>query len=574
VDLHYDLDDNRDNRQFYWDQRTAGGADRDSRHGLETANVIFNVGHGGLNPRYPDDDVLNILGPEDVFLSKVRLGDGAARYLLLASCLVMSHGPQECTPPTLFYGCPQDYQPHTGQRNVFVRWQSRIAPGLRMACAGSTLLFPDEGLSERFWQYYRVQSLPVADAVLLALAKENEVPLCITHGSRVPATTPLFDRRFTATRNRRALFGKGRFLHAMYPVHDSPSAKALEAALLSALRVSPRDKTNIPPPPPPAWLPPILVHDPEGDRRSDLLESFPSLPPDFLLLPFGFRQVPDRVLAKLGKAARGLSVQVHPGSGAVILRWSPHPLTALAKALNPLGRLKLGKVELFERARTALTAKPAVSSFVLRIDRVRRRVAEADVPECFEACRYVRLQKWVSLPVPGEPNIEAPMIGPGSEWVLASCPSGSGRTGGTGGGACPAAGRDEMVLTFDLRSAGQPRSHKDIDGIVLPVDPVDHARKRARLELQQRGYDTEGPAEKRVIEQGPPQIAYEAPPIHCTQKLLFPFLRFTYNEVEPRHGTEPHEIVIEVPYYLEANGLGADGRTTQNRTCSPELPAG
>ena len=567
VDLHRDLDERQHNGQFYLDARTADGGDRHSRLGLDTANVIFSVGHGAPHPRDPHDDELNVMGPPpDVLLSRLRVGDGEARYLLLASCQVMSHGPRNtCTVTPRQFACPQEYNPEYyrldpfAHRNVFARWRPRIAAGLRMACAGSTLLYPGRYLSDQFWQRYRVQSQPVADSLLFAMAElPHDVPICLTHGRRVPARTPLFDRRFTTDRNRRALQGKGRYLHAMYPVHDSVSAKDVERGFLDSLGVRARPTTDVEDPPA-DWRPPILA-----------LESLPSPPPEFSHLPYGFRQVPHRFFADLGEDARGLSAQVHSGSRAVILRWSPHPVTTLAKALAPLGGLKLGELELFEGARAALTANPAVSSFVLRIDRVQRRAAESDVPECFEACRYVRLQKWVSLPVPGEPNIEVPMIGPGSEWVLASCPGGRGRTGGTAGGDCPAAGRDEMVLTFDLRSPGEPRSPQDV-GIVPPINPVENARQRARLELQQRGYDIEGPDEKRVIEKGRPQIAYETPPVHCTQKLLFPFFRFTYTEVVPRHGTEPHEIVIEVPYYPDP---GADGRTPQNRTCSPEPPSG
>jgi hypothetical protein len=559
-DLHLELDANEDHAIYYRDatKRLASGLvgdDANSRFGLESTNVIFHVGHGGID-KCGDNLLLDLGNKAQVCLDDTHLGDGKARYLLLASCQVMAHGPRLCDGGEgREFACPQDYQADAYERpkpeqepgrvrNVFDRWPARMAPALRMVCGGSSIVYP-EHLAELFWQYRLVYELPVADSYLLALTDtppppdsepdriERVTPLCLTHGDRVPASTPLFDIDFKPEPNRSDCLGP--FLHAMYPVYDQPALGMKERDQLKSFGledVTTGEEAANSTAPPKGWLPPILIV-----RKQVPIPAAPNSDPRF-----GFHTADKSALRRTaGGGARKLAAEVQPDNGSILVS------VAQGDRKRQEAADRLSAALLRPWLASPYFSPPQVSRISLRVDRVLRADALDAQPECFRTCDYIRIRPSVSVPISedGTERVSISLFGPGAEWLIGTCPSGPGEVGSKTGD-CPAAGRGLQRTVFHVPA---------YDGEVWEQDTKPALRGRRFEEL---GEEEKGKQFRQLgIPAGPigwhpvgnPRLGYYVGPSNCTQTHLLPYYRLTYQEDMASHGTEHHRLEVIHPVY-------------------------
>ena len=249
-----------------------------------------------------------------VFPRTVRLGDGrhaaggqgpvdGLRYFWQCASGVFAHGPRKCPASGTEHGCPENFdgtQDTVLMRNVYERWGSLFAPGLRMACGFSTSAFCDPLDTRRAWELFSRERnrYPVADAFIEGFrqGREGTVPLCIAMGSSSPERTALFDETFVAAPTP---FGATHF-HAQYAVafRSTPPAGTPDGT------ASPR------------WAP---IY---GLKPMALPAVFKSL---------AFEKHGDLLVSRDLEAATDYTVAVHPASGALYLagktRYDPDTAT-------------------------------------------------------------------------------------------------------------------------------------------------------------------------------------------------------------------------------------------------------
>ncbi len=195
-------------RPLYLDsQLSSAGDDLHETVGIEVPTLAFYMGHG--SPGHfstPDERNPEVLF--DVELPTVRVGDGALRYFWLHSCNVLAHGGNSSGDFAEPYLSPKERD-----ENAFDRWQGSVAKGLRMVCAGSTRL--GYAHAEEIWDYLLARETTVADAFILGLGHEQQVPACLAPGGPDPSTSALNDR--TLERGAPSV-APSPALHLQYPV--------------------------------------------------------------------------------------------------------------------------------------------------------------------------------------------------------------------------------------------------------------------------------------------------------------------------------------------------------------------
>jgi hypothetical protein len=578
---------------YYYDP-IYNGLDLDRSQGWEGANVILYAGRGfpiaWTTYRYaqpPKDPAIS-----DVLacLNKVRIGDGAARYLLMLSCQVMAHGPQSCGSNPNSFGCPEAFAPSApalqhelesctdlgvaletarGHHNVFERWRTHMSPRLRLACGGSTTLSPS-GAPERFWQAHGVLGLPVADAFLLSLSVFNDVPLCLTKGNGRPQDTPLYDQEFVPTEN---LAQEGTYVYAMFPVRGTPAANAVAGALMDV--VGPHGPIEKAETTEDDWAPPILeVARPTLPGWLAAVADSPAIPKG----EFGFRSVPPEVVPAHAQPLQhdALTIQVHPRSGALKIRWrSPPqpPSMSLAAALSSLfGRLDLSARRLLTGGDGRFKAEPIASGLALQIDRVAAATATTVKPEHFQKCAYGRLDPRVKVEGSrigtGSP-LEAvshvlPAFSPGSEWLLQACPPGPDSTPGVDGTSLVLAGNDELSLAFVGRQVVAAHPAADLGIAPARTRPVARAVAWSKLA------DQIGVSVAEAMEAfAPPAdtLGYLAAPIHCRQTHMYPIYRFTFRHRPSEPAVPESPIEIDVSVYGPGMAFASE-----EWVCDPQFP--
>lgn len=432
------------------------GRDHHAPFGVETASLVFHVGHGGFS----DWDTHPT---RTVSLDEVQFGDLRLRYLWLLSCRVMAHGRSP-------YDAPHEFASTASavEQNVFERWGRRyphqtatttpLAPKLRMACGGSTRLdvpTPDtikalwtkvatEGPpSDTFIEQFRADPQPATETSPLPIPAR--VPLCITRGSSDPTSTPLYDEKFVEAANGH---GSGEYLFIQYPitvVQPTGGALARTVELLVTGSASNADgiigELDDPGLPPleapvlrmaPLPLPPqLLAAFLEEDARAEL----------------GFRRLSlGRVLQVLRDAGAGdevepsiplaawagdAAVYFHPCSGALFLRG---PSTAGMGAPQhpcegPLPEVEDDPLAVLRALReptepsSAGVAVRAARSF-RRIDMCIDRVSQASLGETGSIHRTIkhhRIEVSSAVALPGRLH---PVIGEGGDASVDVAPNG------------------------------------------------------------------------------------------------------------------------------------------------------
>lgn len=206
-----------EHRHFYRDVVMPDGKDLDRECGLEPPTLAVYSGHGDEEGWSTPDPSLAAF-PFDVQLRDVRAGDGPLRYLWLQSCDVMAHGPPDPDHPgdhrTPHKSDPTAAADSVQERNAFARWKPSIADGLRMACSGASEL-GYKPAPEELWEAFLVRELSVADAFLLTLARDDDVPACLAQGAQGPDASALADRTLVTA----APCEERGWLHLEYPVH-------------------------------------------------------------------------------------------------------------------------------------------------------------------------------------------------------------------------------------------------------------------------------------------------------------------------------------------------------------------
>jgi len=335
--------------RFYRDDTLPEGADRASRLGVETANFVYYIGHGGRNDW---DSFLN----GRVKIKDLQLGDDHLRYLWLVSCHTMAHGPSPDR--------PYAFRPGSNEwDDVFSRWgrtyshdqvtTTPLTGRLRLACGGSTELeIPTLESVVGLWEAI-ASGGPPSDTFLNAFEVDGQVPLCITRGGAATRSTPLYDTSFIEDENDH---GTGGFLYIQYPVRVAvPPSRGVARAL--AFLVAGEDASisagdALPPrlePGRPPRRAPVLELQP----RPELPELIPAFLDREATEPLGFRRLPlDRVfqiLASAGAAAeledpaavgyedwaRARSLYLHPCSGGRFHRGPAAPPRTLEELPVP-----------------------------------------------------------------------------------------------------------------------------------------------------------------------------------------------------------------------------------------------
>lgn len=580
----------------YYHDSMHGGSDLDRSQGWEGANVVLYAGHGypigwttyGFTqpPKGEDPAAFDVLA----CLKKAHIGDGAARYLLMLSCHVMAHGPRVCTNNSRHFGCPEAFDPSAsallqelkscshheiplettrGHHNVFERWRTQMSPQLRLACGGSTRLFPS-GAPERFWHAHGVLGLPVADSFLLSLSGFDAVPLCITTGNGRPQDTPLYDQDFETTEN---LKQEGFYVYAMFPVRGTPAANAVAGLLMDLMGPhSPTENTETTED---DWAPPILeIGRPTLPGWLAAVADSPTIPKG----EFGFKSVPLDVIPTPEQPPQhnALTIQIHPRSGALKIRWQSPPKptsTSLTAGFSSLfGLLDLSPRRLLTGGSGAFEAEPIGSGLALQIDRVAAAKATTDKPEPFQKCVYGRLDSRVKVAgtrigagAPSEPVSHVlPVFSPGSDWLLQACPPGPGSTPGVDGASLVLAGNDEISLSLVGRQV--VAAHRAVDLGIAPA----RTRLAARSVAWSKLADEIGVSVAEAMEAfAPPadEIGYLAAPIHCRQTHMYPIYRFTFLRRPSAPAVEESPIEIDVSVYGPGMAFASE-----EWVCDPQFP--
>jgi hypothetical protein len=228
---------------FYHDAALdPAGNDTDPVNGVDTATLFFNATLGTaetwLAMPHGRDPVMcpqsasenHVVDPKRMKLGNGRgTGDGL-RYFWQCASGVFAHGPQKCPAAAPDFGCPEGFdgtQDTVLMRNVYERWGSMLAPGIRMACGFSTAAFCQADDIRRVWDLYdrSTNGYAVADAFIEGFreGREGTVPLCITLGSASADRIPLLDETFSTSPNP---YGASHY-HVQYP---SPFSSAPQPA--------------------------------------------------------------------------------------------------------------------------------------------------------------------------------------------------------------------------------------------------------------------------------------------------------------------------------------------------------
>lgn len=582
---------------YYYDDPLYGGSDLDCNQGWEGANVVFYAGHGypiaWTTYRFSQPPEAPGVFDELACLDKTRIGDGAARYLLMLSCNVMAHGPRStCTSNARAFGCPEAFSPHDpglqsapepcsdlgtletarSHHNVFARWQAHMSSQLRLACGSSTTLSPS-GVPERFWHTQGVLGLPVADSFMLSLSATDEVPLCLTTGNGEPQKTPLYDQEFESTEN---LKQEGAYMYAMFPVRGTPAARAVAGVLMDI--VGPTAPVGIAERSEDDWAPPIL------EVARPTLPTWLAAVADNESVPggeFGFKSVPPDLIPAAAPEQLpqhdALTIQVHPRSGALKIRWQPAPepsAESLRAALSSLfRRLNVSSPgQLLTGGGGNFKAEPVSSSFALQIDRVAAATATTVGPEHFQKCVYGRLEPRVKVTGPridddAPPELVPhvlPVFSPGSEWLLQVCPAGPGSTPGVREEPLALAGNGEA--SFSLVGRQIVAAHQAVDLGTAPPRTRPVAREVAWSKLaDQIGVSVAEAMETFAMPTD--EVGYLAAPSHCRQTHMYPIYRFTF-ERRPRVPEVP-ESPIDIDVSVYGPGMAF---ASEEWVCDPQFP--
>ncbi len=312
-----------DSCRFYRDA-SLNGDDDDQDLGPERSLLTFYVGHGRF-------DGFDAYENGEIRLDEIQLGDGRLRYWWMASCQTMAHGPHP-------FNAPYEFDPQKGSRNVFRRWAGNyshessppttpIAPGLRLACGGSTpLKTPTFETLLELWEDLVTGARP-SDAFISAqtwddsVPPRRRVPLCITRGGSLPEATPLYDTTFEEQPNTPGPEG---FAYIQYPVFEPrPVDHQLDKRLRNLASADCADEMALSgayrPPPDRA---PVLQLAPMPVVPKLVTALFDEGSPENL----GFRKLSAaRALEVLGEeeamdAAAGFDAYFHPCSGQLVLR--------------------------------------------------------------------------------------------------------------------------------------------------------------------------------------------------------------------------------------------------------------
>jgi hypothetical protein len=280
------------------------GKDTDLFNGIDRGTLFFSATLGtpetwlampnGRDPQMCPQSAseTHVVNPDRMKLGNGRgvNGDGL-RYFWQCASGVFAHGPRQCPAPAREHGCPEGFdgtQDTVLMRNVYERWGGMLSPGIRMACGLSTAAFCSPDSARRVWDLYNRSSngYAVADAFLEGFRQEREgiVPVCITLGGVGVEWTPLFDAALSTSPNTS---GSSHY-HAQYPVPFRSMALAGKPA-----------ETELP-----RWAP---------------LFALKPMPLPAALKSHIFEKQDDLLLSADAEEATGLSVRVHPASGALYL---------------------------------------------------------------------------------------------------------------------------------------------------------------------------------------------------------------------------------------------------------------
>jgi len=289
---------------FYHDAALdPAGKDTDPVNGVDTATLFSSATFGTpetwLAMPHGRDPVMcpqNASETHVVDPKRMKLGNGQGtgdglRYFWQCASNVFAHGPRQCPGGAPDFSCPEGFdgtQDTVLARNVYERWGSMLAPGLRMACGFSTAAFCQSDDIRRVWDLYdrSTNGYAIADAFIEGFrqGREGTVPLCLTLGSANAERMSLLDEAFSTSPNP---YGTSRY-HVQYPVPFGSAPKPGRTAETSA----------------PLWAP---IYG---------LKPMP-LPSTLKLLAF---EKQDAVLVSGDlEGATGFSVRVRPESGALYL---------------------------------------------------------------------------------------------------------------------------------------------------------------------------------------------------------------------------------------------------------------
>jgi hypothetical protein len=268
---------------FYYDKSvTASGKDTDLTSGIDKPMLFFYAGHG-------EPTNFDTLG-NDAHIANMRIGNcsgsnkGTLRYYWQCSCSVFAHGPRDCGAGTSNHSCPGDFDgsaDSVAMRNVYERWGARIDPTLRMACGSSTLAYCWDTETNKIWDNYNNKGYDVADSFIDGLHRYSwNTPLCITTGSFLTGSTPLFDTAFTNAPNP-----SGPYFHIQYLSEFATTA------------------------------PPTVVHIPELIPVYELIP----LPLPDPYRKFNFEERGDWMYSSEQVKGRGAAIKVNRNSGALYI---------------------------------------------------------------------------------------------------------------------------------------------------------------------------------------------------------------------------------------------------------------
>lgn len=238
----------------YYRDAEVGGGDVDSTYGIDTADLLYYVGHG----RPQEFQVQQ--NKSYTALRSVKLGNmvssdehknGHAKYAWFCSCRLFAHGPGEYLggrSGEQDYPHPEHFDDTYSRRgemeNAIESWRRTFGSGLRMACGASTSIICDENVSRSVALNYSSLELDPADAVLLGLrSSPKHVSLCIAPSKdQTPDSSALFDECLVADKR----VGMDDVFHIEYTVNFSEENSKRFPKILPASVILPTIVTQLP----------------------------------------------------------------------------------------------------------------------------------------------------------------------------------------------------------------------------------------------------------------------------------------------------------------------------------------
>jgi hypothetical protein len=575
---------------FFFDHKTLPdeGKDEDGTDGVESAHLVFYVGHG-------DESSWTAYNDADVPLSKFSAGDLKTRYFLMASCNVMAHGPNRplANGTVGDFTVPQDFmQGRNGDENVFERWGKNYSKDavpriplnrrLRLACGGSTQIGDGIHPAAAFWHYKTSVGLPVADSFILSFAHRGRVPLCITRGNEFPEDTPLYDQEIAT---EPSCFPQGDHLYIQYPVRSPAHDAAVTSALVQRFGFAPEHAVLLDEPPDKL---PVLVLAPAG------------LPAPLRVLTerhldehsLGFKAgTANRVLdpatasrllpAWTGHALHSSDVCLRwqPKSGAAAVSWRPltvsrsvsEHLLSPADLMEALTSLQLTLDQWTGRpAETSGPDSPSaisVTPLLPSVEVLRMQIDSAvdlarPLPDHRTKCVYIRLSSLLRV---GE--TAALIFGEGGQWLLEGCPRARLANPGCGGTKPDGDACDRQVPpVLTVAWAGRQVTRTEPPS---PVMRIGMAREKAKAFLAAR---------ESAYEEVGHRWGYKAAPTHCGEEKMYVFYQFDYEAKAGEAYKNDPPVTIEILAHklgdpaAEWNDAGLR-RAEESWSCSPNLPA-